>query len=148
MPARAEGLLPSGRMSEDPRDVQIATIRRVMEAFNRRDVETALACATDDVELRLAGTGALTGRDCYRGHDGIREYFEDVARVWPDGLQVEPVDYRAVAGSVVVFGRVRGVAGGEPLCYDVIWAWRLRGGLIATGQAFPTDVAALSHAPS
>jgi len=108
VPARAERLLPSGRMSEDPRDAQIATIRRVMEAFNRRDVETALACATDDVELRLAGTGALTGRDCYRGHDGIREYFEDVARVWPDGLQVEPVDYRAVAGSVVVFGGCAG----------------------------------------
>jgi ketosteroid isomerase-like protein len=133
-------------MGEDPRDALIATIRRVMEAFNRRDVEAALAWVTPDVELRPVGTGTLTGRDSYRGVEGIREYFADVARVWPDGLEVEPVDCRAVAGSVVVFGRVRGIHGGDPLRDEVVWVWRLRDGLVASGQVFSTRTAAMSHA--
>jgi ketosteroid isomerase-like protein len=133
-------------MGEDPRDALIATVRHVMQAFNRRDVEEALAWVTPDCELRPLGTRALTGRDCYRGADGIREYFADVARVWPDGLEVEPVDCRAVAGSVVVFGRVRGIQGGDPLRDEVVWVWRLRDGLVATGQVFSTRTAAMSHA--
>jgi len=133
-------------MGEDPRDALIATVNRVMDAFNRRDVDEALAFVAGDCELRPVGTGAITGRDCYRGHDGIREYFEDVARVWPDGLEVEPVDYRAVAGSVVVFGKVRGIVGGDPLRDEVVWVWRLRDGLIASGQVFSTRTAAMSHA--
>jgi ketosteroid isomerase-like protein len=133
-------------MPEDPRDALIAMVGRVMDAFNRRDIEAALALATPDCELRPAGTRALTGTECYRGHDGIREYFEDVARVWPDGLEVEPVDFRAVAGSVVVFGRVKGIAFGDPLHDEVVWVWRIRDGLVASGQVFSTRTAAMSHA--
>ncbi|UGS38600.1 nuclear transport factor 2 family protein [Capillimicrobium parvum] len=133
-------------MSDDPRDALIATVSSLMDAFNRRDVEAALAWATPDCELRPLGTVGLTGRERYQGHDGIREYFDDVARVWPDGLEVEPVDYRAVSGSVVVFGRVRGVSGGDPLRDEVVWVWRLRGGLVASGQVFSTRTAAMSHA--
>jgi ketosteroid isomerase-like protein len=133
-------------MAEDPREALVATIAAVMDAFNRRDVEGALAYAADDVELRPVGTGALAGRDCYRGHDGIREYFDDVARIWPDGLEVEPLDYRAVAGSVVVFGRVRGFSPEDPLRDEVVWVWRLRDGLVSTGQVFSTRTAAMAHA--
>jgi ketosteroid isomerase-like protein len=133
-------------MSDDPRDALIATVGRVMDAFNRRDVEAALAFATPDCELRPVGTGGLTGRERYQGHDGIREYFDDVARVWPDGLEVEPVDYRAVSGSVVVFGRVRGIAGGDPLRDEVVWVWRLRDGLGASGQVYSPRTAAMAHA--
>ena len=63
----------------------------------------------------------------YRGHDGIREYFADAARVWDD-LTLHADDVRAIAGSVVVFGRVTALAQGRRLERRVIWTWKVRDG--------------------
>jgi ketosteroid isomerase-like protein len=131
---------------EDPRLELVETVKAMYAAFNRRDLEGALAFLHPDVEFRPVGTSALTGRDVYRGHAGVREYFADVARVWPQGLAVAPNDFRAVAGSVVAFGGVRGDTGDGDLEDEVVWVWRLRDGLIASGQVFSTRAAAISAA--
>jgi ketosteroid isomerase-like protein len=134
-------------MTPDPRDDLVATVRAMYDAFNRRDLEAGLRYLHPEVELRPLGTSVLTGRPLYRGHDGIREYLADVQRVWTAGLRVFPVDYRAVSGSVVVFGRVEG--GAEPLGPiedEVVWVWRLRDGLVVSGQIFSTRRAALAAA--
>jgi ketosteroid isomerase-like protein len=137
-------------MSEQLPDRLVAIVRAMLEAFNRRDVEGALADVAPDCVLRPAGTAAQTGRAEYRGHDGVREYFADVARVWDGGLRVEPVDFRAVAGSVVVYGRAHAVGADGPAAFDVIWVWKLRDELVVSGQVFPTQRAALdaAHAPA
>jgi ketosteroid isomerase-like protein len=133
-------------MIEDPRDNHIATVKAVYAAFTRGDVDAALVHVAQDCEMRPEGTSRLTGRSVYRGHDGIREYFADAARVWEQGLQIEPVDYRAVAGSVVVFGRIWGVTPGGPVEAEVVWVWKLRDGLLISGQVFSTKAAALEAA--
>ncbi|MCW3007583.1 MAG: hypothetical protein JWP17_2209 [Solirubrobacterales bacterium] len=133
-------------MTEDPRESHIATVKAVYAAFGRGDVETALVHVAPEFELRPEGTSRLTGRSLYRGHDGIRDYFDDAARVWERGLRIEPVDYRAVAGSVVVFGRVWGALEDGPLEAEVIWVWKLRDGLLTSGQVFSTRAAALEAA--
>lgn len=128
----------------DETDALIAVVRDMYAAFNRRDVEAALAFVAPDAELRPGGTAAVTGRTVYRGHDEIREYFADVARVWPPGLRVSPATYRAVAGSVVAYGRVEMEMPDGPIEDDVIWVWKLRDGLVTSGQIFPTHTAALA----
>lgn len=133
-------------MTADPREALIATVQAAYEAFARGDVDTALTFVSPDAELRPEGTSNATGRPVYRGHQGIRDYFEDVARVWDGTLELEPVDYRAVAGSVVVFGRVRGRFRGEPFETEVVWVWKLRDGLLLSCQVFSTRKAALAAA--
>ena len=126
---------------DDPKAL-VARVQAMYDAFNRRDVADVLSYVAPDVELRPAGTSAATGREVYRGHQGIREYFADVAAVWPQGLQVRPADFRAVAGSVVAFGRVE--AG--DMDDDAVWVWRLRDGLITSGQMFSTRGEAMTVA--
>ena len=131
---------------DDPRDILVSTVKAVYAAFERGDVDAALAYVAPDVELRPEGTSSMTGRSVYRGHDGVREYFADVARVWSGGLRLEPVDYRAVAGSVVVFGRVYGTNDLGAVERDVVWVWKLRDGLLVSGQVFATSQAAMAAA--
>jgi ketosteroid isomerase-like protein len=133
-------------MAEDPRDILVNTVRAAYAAFERGDVEAALAYVAPNCEMRPEGTSAATGRSVYRGHDGIREYFADVARVWSGGLELQPLDYRAVAGSVVVFGRVRGDGELGPIDREVIWVWKLQDGLLVSGQVFSTSQAAIAAA--
>jgi ketosteroid isomerase-like protein len=136
-------------MTEDPRSVLVETVQAAYDAFNRRDIEGALAFVHPEVELHPLGTSSLTGRSVYRGLDGIREYFADVAQFWDRGLRVFPVDFRAVSGSVVVFGRVEGATeGGGPIDDEVLWVWRLRDGLLFSCQIFSTRREALAAAES
>lgn len=107
---------------------EVGTVRAIYDAFERRDVEAALAFVDEAIEFLPLGTAERTGRsEPYRGHDGLREYFADAARVW-DELTLHADDIRAAAGGVVVFGSVSGVAGGQPLSRRVIWTWRVRDG--------------------
>lgn len=133
-------------MADDPRDSLVTTVKAVYAAFERGDVEAALAYVAPECELRPAGTSAATGRSVYRGHDGMRDYFADVARVWSGGLTLEPLDYRAVAGSVVVFGRVHGDGELGPVDREVVWVWKLDRGLLVSGQVFATTQAAVAAA--
>ena len=110
------------------RDVEVATVRAIYDAFAHRDVEAALAFIATDIEFLPQGTAALAGRTvAYRGHDGVREYFRDAARVWDD-LTLHAHDIRAATGSVVVFGHVDGRVAGEPVERRVIWTWQVRDG--------------------
>ena len=57
----------------------IDVVRAVFEAFAERDVEGVLAHSATDIEF-TAVTGDHAGRtEPYRGHDGMRQYFRDVA---------------------------------------------------------------------
>lgn len=116
----------------------VCVVRRMFEAFATRDVDRVLSFADPAVTFRAGATAELAGRsEPYRGHEGIRLYFQDVARIW-DELRVEPLDFRAVAGSVVIFGRAEGRAAGQEIRTGVIWTWRLRDGLLVAGSVFST----------
>ena len=115
-----------GRHGAGEDDVRV--VRAIYAAFAGRDIDAALAHVGEDVEFEPSGTAQLTGRtEPYRGHDGLREYFADAARVW-DELTLHADDVRATAGSVVVFGHVEGRVGGAPVRRGVVWVWRIRDG--------------------
>jgi len=109
-------------------DHAVATIRAIYDAFARRDVEGALAYIAEDAEMVLEGTATLLGRtEPYRGHDGVRTYFADAAKVW-DELTLHAEDIRGVGGSVVVFGHVSGITRGVRHRRRVLWTWKVRDG--------------------
>jgi ketosteroid isomerase-like protein len=107
----------------------IAIVRAFYAAFARRDVEAALPFVAPDCELHLEGTARITGRTApYVGHDGMRQYFADVARVWEE-LELHADDFRLIPGSVIVIGHVTGLAaGGERVRRSSVWTWHLRDG--------------------
>jgi ketosteroid isomerase-like protein len=107
-------------------DVEI--VRAVYDAFARRDLEGALAHIAPACELHLEGTARAIGRtEPYVGHDGMREYFADVARVWEE-LTLHAEDIRVVPGSVVVIGHVSGIRDGQRMRRAAVWTWRLNDG--------------------
>lgn len=119
-------------------DGAIETVRRIYDAFARRDLDGALTFADPDVELMPHGTASLVGRtEPYRGHNGVREYFADAERVWED-LRISAEDFRASAGGVIVFGSIEGTSEGRRVRRKVVWIWRVRDGLATSMRV--TDI--------
>jgi len=108
---------------------EAAVVRAINEAFARRDLEGVLRCVSPDCELDFRGTSRLTGRTRpYLGHEGVREYFADVARVWEE-LVLHTDDVRVIPGSVIVIGHVTGRYDGRELRRSSVWTWRVKDGL-------------------
>jgi len=111
---------------------QVEQVKELFDAFERRDVDAALALLDPNVSFTPVTAHLVRGGRPYEGHEGIREYHDDVAEMWEE-LELVPVEYQAVAGVVVVIGEVRGRANGE-LRAPAVWTWKLRNGLIVEGS--------------
>ena len=114
MPRRPPPLSRSGRDAPDyygnPGGLteEAEVVRAIYDAFARRDLDAVLRHLSPDCELHLIGTGRIAGRtEPYRGHEGMREYFADVERVW-EALVLHADDFRIIPGSVIVIGHVTG----------------------------------------
>jgi ketosteroid isomerase-like protein len=104
-------------------------VRAIYDAFACRDVDRAIGFLSPDCELDLAGTSRLAGRiGPYRGHDGMREYFRDVERVWEE-LVLHTEDIRVIPGSVIVIGHITGRRDGLDVRRSSVWTWRVKDGL-------------------
>ena len=106
----------------------IDVVRAIYAAFAARDLDRAIELLSPDCELHLRGTQDLIGREePYRGHAGMREYYDDVARTWEE-LTLFANDFRAIPGAVVVMGHVEGRIDGEPVRRGAVWTWKLHAG--------------------
>ncbi len=79
----------------------VEIVRRIWEAADRRDSETALSLYDQDVELDLSGFPVLAAeKTLYRGHDGLRNLFGEWSAAWADAESelIELID----AGECVV----------------------------------------------
>ena len=114
----------------------VALVRRAFEAFDRRDLDALVELTDPEVEL-FAPTAALAnaGR-CYRGHDGIARYLQDVERTWAR-LQVIPEKFREVGNHVVCLGHTRALArDGFEVDGPTAWVWEIRGGKLCFGCVY------------
>jgi ketosteroid isomerase-like protein len=102
-------------------------------------VEAATALVDPELEFWPQGTAEGVGRDePYRGIEGMRAYFDDVARAWRE-LEVHPGELRAVAGAVVAFGSAKGTRlDGTELELPVIWTFKTRNGRVLSGRVVAT----------
>jgi ketosteroid isomerase-like protein len=84
----------------------VERLYRAYEAFNRRDLDAFLALADPEIEFTTLNLQVEGGRS-YRGHDGVRSYWEDMISVFPD-FTVEPDEVRELGDVTIVRGRLRG----------------------------------------
>jgi SnoaL-like domain len=85
----------------------VELVRQAFAAFTRRDMAAVRELLHPEAEF-VAPTGSIAGRTApYRGYDGLKEYFADVARIWEE-LEVIPHEYREEGDRVVALGRVYG----------------------------------------
>jgi ketosteroid isomerase-like protein len=119
----------------------LVVVKAIYAAFARRDLDGALPYIAPDCELHAAGTAAAAGSESpYRGHEGVRRYFADVAAVWEE-LVLHAEDFRVIPGSVIVLGHVSAVRDGQPMQRAIVWTWKLRGGLATSVRV--SDMGAL-----
>jgi ketosteroid isomerase-like protein len=118
-------------------------VRQWFTAFERRDVDAWIAISHPDVVFQPVTANVAAGGHPYRGHDGLRSYFEDVARVWQE-LRPEPdTFYEREPGTIVATGRVYAWGAGRVVDSPAGWILRIRDGRISYGQTFETATAAL-----
>src|SRR5213082_3169773 len=99
--------------------------RESIAALNRRDVKAVVGAFASDAEwwpLRSSTEGP------YRGHDGIRAWFEDTAEMFEYlRAEVDEIDERD--DIVVAFGRleVKGRGSGAAIEQPMAWVFRFAG---------------------
>jgi ketosteroid isomerase-like protein len=96
----------------------VETFKRAIDAFNRRDLDTVLALADENVvvESRLA---AMEGG--YHGHEGVCRWWQDTFDALPD-YEVEVDEVRDLGDVTLARLRARGHGAGSaaPL-EEVVW---------------------------
>jgi ketosteroid isomerase-like protein len=118
-------------------------VKAVYEAFTERDVERVLAHEHAEVVLS-AVTGDHAGRtEPYRGHDGIRAYFRDVAAVW-DELRIVPGEYRQAGDTILVTGRVSARSPARIVAGSTGWIWRVADGQVTYARVYPSAADAMA----
>jgi ketosteroid isomerase-like protein len=92
-----------------------AFAREWVEAWNRRDLESLLACYADDVEFRSPLAAKLLGdpSGTIHGKANLREYFAKALAAFPGDLGLELVGVYDGVDSVVVLFQARGRSGAE-----------------------------------
>jgi ketosteroid isomerase-like protein len=125
------------------------SVRGLADAINRRDPEAAIAVCDPDVEF--LSVLAVSGK-AYRGHAGIREYFEDIASAWEE-WRVEV--HRIASGAdgrvaIVMTMHMRGKESGAALSEQTGHIWTLRGSKLLRNEPFREPEQALrevGHSP-
>lgn len=108
---------------------------RWVEAFNAHDLDGMLGCVADRVEFRPLRLSGISG--CYRGHDGVREWFTRLRRSRQDHpiviAQTRPVG----DAHVLATGSIR--LNGEDDIGSFCAVNRIDDGLIATAHHYLSD---------
>ena len=113
----------------------IDVVKEVYAAFAARDSERVVAVLDPDAVF-IAVTGGILGRtQPYRGHEGMREYFRDVARVW-DELVLTPREFEEVGDQILVTGRVSARSPSRMISGSTGWIWRVRDGLVVYARVY------------
>jgi hypothetical protein len=96
------------------------------KAFNRRDLDALLALADPDIEL-LSRIAEVEGGGPYRGHDGVRSWWESLFSISPDySAELEEVRDLGKVTLARVQNRGHGLGSDAPMgetSWDVI-EWR------------------------
>ena len=122
----------------------IDAVRGSHEAFRRRDFDAFLTFMDPDIEFRSL---ILEVEGVYRGHDGLRSWWENILAVFPD-WQPEVEDAREVGDRILLRVRAEGAGTGSGIDVDrVIWqVAEVRDGRLRSWKFFRTEQEALDAA--
>jgi ketosteroid isomerase-like protein len=122
-----------------------ALIGRLFHAFNQRDADAIASLCSPQMEF-FAVTAEEIGRGApYVGPEGLRDYLDDVERIWEELLItpscVERSDDRLlVIGRVYVRNRELGIRD-----MPVAWIWRISAGRFVRGEVFADPEEAITR---
>ena len=105
----------------------VEIVRRIYERLNRGDIEGVVGLCDDDFVMDMSER--VFNPDTYRGHDGVRRFYEGVTDAWESYLwDVE--EARVTGDSVVAMLHCEGQSheGGPGVDWRVAWLWKLRRG--------------------
>ena len=121
----------------------VARARKLLTAFNRRDVAQLVRMTTDDYDFRPLTAGELEST-VYRGHTGIAAYFRDTEATWK-ALRMEPREFRDLGDSILVVATLHGRGRKSEVDVELPFfgVLTLRGDKFAAAQAFATEEEAL-----
>ena len=116
----------------------VETMRRGIEAWNRRDLEGWLERATPDVEWIPASPAAVE-RSVYRGKEEVRQAFAAIWETWEE-FRFEESEIRDLGDTVLWLGRVyaSGRASHVELEHDFAIHVMGRDGRFSRAEAFLT----------
>src|SRR3954467_10816020 len=119
-------------------------VRSSHEAFRRRDFGAFLEYMDPDIEFSSL---VLEVEGTYRGHAGIRSWWDDILAVFPD-WQPQVEDAREVGDRVVLKVRAEGAGTGSGIDLDrVIWqVAEVRDGRLRSWRFYRTEDEALAAA--
>ncbi len=123
-------------------DTNDHTVREVYAAFNRGDVEGALAPLAPDVEWRVA-PAIPGGRTLFLGPDQVAEFFRQIDEL-SERHHIDLESVTDVGEHVAVVGRHRiQRVDGDVVAFRFVHTWTLRDGLV-TAMTELVDCSALA----
>jgi ketosteroid isomerase-like protein len=124
----------------------VEIVRQGHETFNRRDLEAYLALHDTDEEF-TPYERAVEGLGPYRGHDGVRRWWDETFETLPD-FSVELHEVRDLGDLTLVHGSLRGHGAGSGASFErTYWGlFRCRDKRIVWWHAFQTEAEALEAA--
>jgi ketosteroid isomerase-like protein len=110
-------------------------VRHLAESINGGDVEAALEVCHPEIEfLSVLAVSGLA----YHGHDGMRQYFADVAATWSEWKVEIHLVALAPDGRVVIVMTMhaRGMESGVELADQTAHVWTLEGGKLLRNHPY------------
>jgi ketosteroid isomerase-like protein len=100
----------------------------ILDAFNRGDMQGFLDLCDPDIEWDLSRR--LIDPEKYRGHDGVKKFFEQQLEAWEEVPLMEAEELIDAGDRVVAFVRVHGRGKGSGAAVDarIAQVWTIRGG--------------------
>lgn len=111
-------------------------VERLFDAFNRRDQEAIVGLCDPGMEFFPITAEELGRATPYVGPDGLREYFDDIGRIW-DELLILPNQVESRGFRVLVRGRVY-LRSHELGIRDMpaAWIWEIDADRFVRGEVF------------
>ena len=123
----------------------VATFERVIEAYNRREIEPLLETSDPEIEW-YPFTAQVEGDEAYHGHEGLRQWWANIDAAFED-FEASVDEVRDLDDTVVGLGRLRArFRSGVNLDTEIGWVIRFRGGLGVWGRAYQSHADALEAA--
>jgi ketosteroid isomerase-like protein len=113
--------------------------RQLFDAFNRRDLQSALALVHAEIVFEPVSAAVMADGAAYRGRPGIERYLADVKAYWQE-LTVNPVQIRAAGRAVVALGQTSGRGSAGVL--DRVassWVLKFKDGQVVHAQVFSDE---------
>lgn len=120
----------------------VETLKWVIEAYNRRDIEPLLETSDPEIEW-YPFTAQVEGGEAYHGHEGLRQWWANLDAAFEE-FEASVDEVRDLDDTVLALGQLRArFRSGVSLDTEISWVVRFRDGLGVWGRAYQSHAEAL-----